>query len=250
MKNKVKPTILKRKITKGGIDEMQLFADTVYWGILISVCSYITCNYLQKKIQIFLLNPLLCSTIFTILFLQFFKVDYNTYYEKTDFISALLTPATVSLSIPLYEQVNILKNHLKAVIGGIIAGVISSMGSILFFSVLFNFSHTMYVTFLPKSVTAAIAMGISDEIGGISNLTVPIVIMTGIIGHIVAEIICKIFKITNPNAKGVAIGSSSHAMGTAKAIEMGEIEGAMSSLSIGVAGVITVTLASLFACFY
>lgn len=229
---------------------MRIFVDTVYWGIFVSVGSYMCCVCLQKKVNSFLLNPLLFSTILTILFLVCFKIDYNTYYEKTDFLYYLLTPATICLSIPLYEQVGILKRNLTAIIGGIMSGVLASLGSILFFSVLFNFSHTMYVTLLPKSITAAIAMSVSDENGGISSLTVPIVIMTGITGHIVAEKVCKIFKIDKPIAKGVAIGSASHAMGTAKAIEMGEVEGAMSSLSIAVAGIITVVGVSIFAKFY
>lgn len=205
---------------------------------------------LTKKIKSFLLNPLLFSTILTILFLIFLKIDYDTYYEKTDLLYYLLTPATVCLAIPLYEQVRILKRNLVAIIGGIMSGVLASLGSILFFSILFDFSHTMYVTLLPKSITAAIAMSVSEENGGISSLTVPIVIMTGITGHIVAEKVCKVFRIDEPIARGVAIGSASHAMGTSKAIEMGEIEGAMSSLSIAVTGIITVIGVSIFANFY
>ncbi len=104
----------------------------------------------------------------------------------------------------------------------------------------------MYLTLLPKSITAAIAMSLSQEIGGIPSLTVPIVIMTGITGHILSSIVCKTFKITEPIAKGVAIGSASHAMGTAKALEMGEVEGAMSSLSIAVAGIMTVLYSFIF----
>lgn len=225
---------------------MEIFANTVYWGILVSVTSYIVFNYLQKKTKFVLLNPLLFSTVFTILFLIVFKIDYKTYYDKADFLYYLLSPATVCLAIPLYEQINILKKNVKAIVFGIISGVLASMGSVLFFSIIFRFSHTMYVTLLPKSITAAIAMSISEEMGGISSLTVPIVIMTGITGHIIAGKVCKIFKITEPIAKGVSIGSASHAMGTVKAMEMGEIEGAMSSLSIAVAGVITVIFAFVF----
>lgn len=229
---------------------MKIFANTVYWGILVSVGSYAIFNYLQKKLKLILLNPLLCSTIFTILFLTIFKIDYKTYYEKANLLQYLLSPATACLAVPLYEQINILKRNIKAIVFGIISGVLASMGSILLFSVVFKFSHTIYVTLLPKSITAAIAMSISEETGGISSLTVPIVIMTGITGHIIAGKVCKIFKITEPIAKGVAIGSASHAMGTVKAMEMGEVEGAMSSLSIAVAGVITVIFTFIFVHFY
>lgn len=229
---------------------METLVNTVYWGVLVSVGAYICSSVIQKKIKSIFLNPLLVSTIVTIVFLIIFDVDYDKYYEKADVLNYLLTPATVCLAIPLYEQVQILKKNLKAILCGIISGVFASLSSILFLSRIFKLSHTMYITLLPKSVTAAIAMSISDEMGGISSLTVPIVIMTGITGNIIAEQVCKIFKITEPIAKGVSIGSASHAMGTVKAIEMGDVEGAMSSLSIAVAGVITVVGVSVFANFY
>lgn len=229
---------------------MDIFVNSSYWGILVSVGVYVFCCSLQKKIQNVFLNPLLFSTIFTIIFLVIFRIDYETYYDKTNILNYLLSPATVCLAIPLYEQISVLKNHFKAIFLGIISGVLASMGSILVFSIIFKFSHTMYVTLLPKSITAAIAMSISEEMGGIPSLTVPIVIMTGITGHMISETICRLFKITEPVAKGIAIGSASHAMGTSKAIEMGEIEGAMSSLSIAVAGMITVLFTFVFVHLY
>lgn len=224
--------------------------DTVYWGVLISIGSYMLGKYLQTKFRIILFNPLLFSTIFTVLFLMAFRIDYGTYYEKADYLYYLLTPTTVCLAVPLYEQVKALKDNMAAILLGIMSGVIAGLESILALSVLFDFSHTMYVTILPKSITAAMAMGVSEELQGVPSLTVPIVIMTGITGHIVAEKVCKWFRITEPIAKGIAIGSASHAMGTAKAIEMGKIEGAMSSLAIAVAGVMTVIGTSVFSNFY
>lgn len=225
---------------------MNIFVSTVYWAVLISLGSYILCRYIQNKTQIIILNPLLVSTVVTIGFLLLFNVDYDTYYEKVDILHYILSPATVCLAIPLYEQVVVLKNNLKAILLGILSGVLASMISILAFSIIFDYSHEMYVTLLPKSVTAAIAMGISEELGGVSSLTVPIVIMTGITGHMIAEKVCKIFRITEPIAKGVAIGTASHAMGTSKAMEMGDVEGAMSSLSMAVAGVMTVVTSVIF----
>ena len=162
----------------------------------------------------------------------------------------LLTPATVCLAIPLYEQVQALKKNLFAILVGIGSGVLASLSSILAFSAMFKFSHEMYLTILPKSITAAMGMGISEELGGIPSLTVPIIIMTGITGNIIAEFVCRVLKIKEPIARGIAIGTSSHAMGTAKAIEMGEIEGAMSSLSIAIAGVMTVLSATIFSYLY
>lgn len=229
---------------------MNVLSNTVYWGVLISIGSYLLGKYLQKKFHIILFNPLLFSTVFTVVFLLVFKIDYNTYYEKADYLYYLLTPTTVCLAIPLYEQIKPLKANFSAIIIGITSGVLASLSSILAFSCLFRFSHTMYLTLLPKSITAAMGMSVSEELGGIPSLTVPIIIMTGITGNIIAEKVCKLLRIKEPIARGIAIGSSPHAMGTAKAMEMGEIEGAMSSLSIAVAGVLTVIGASIFSYFY
>lgn len=229
---------------------MVFLTNTVYWAVFISLTSYFLAKHLQNKTHIILFNPLLFSIMFTILFLFVFHIDYSTYYEKSNFLYYLLTPATVCLAIPLYEQIKLLKQHWLAIILGIVSGVIACLLSILGFAVVFKFSHTLYVTILSKSITASMAMGVSEELGGISSLTVPIVIMTGITGNIIAESVCKIFKIKEPIARGLAIGSASHAMGTAKAIEMGEIEGAISSLSIAVTGFLTVIGASVFSYFY
>ena len=117
-------------------------------------------------------------------------------------------------------------------------------------AMIFHFSHEQYVTLLPKSITTAIGMGVSEELGGFVTITVAVIIITGIVGNIIAEYVCKLFRITDPIAKGIGIGSASHAIGTAKAMEMGEIEGAMSSLSIAVSGIITVVLAALYAGIY
>lgn len=229
---------------------MSFLTDTVYWGVLISIASYMLGKYLQDKFRIVVFNPLLFSTIITVLFLLLFHIDYNVYYEKADYLYYLLTPTTVCLAIPLYEQLKPLKAHFAAIMLGILSGVIAGLISILMFAIVFNFSHTMYATILPKSITAAMAMGVSEELGGIPSLTVPIVIMTGITGNIIAEKVCKLFRIKEPIAKGIAIGSASHAMGTAKAIEIGKVEGAMSSLAIAVTGIMTVIGASIFANFY
>ncbi len=229
---------------------MNILSDTVYWGVVVSIASYLLGKFLQDKFKIVLFNPLLFSTVFTVLFLLVLKVDYSVYYEKAKYLHYLLTPTTVCLAIPLYEQLQALKRNLTAILVGIGSGVIASLCSILAFSMLFKFSHTMYLTLLPKSITAAMGMGVSEELGGIPSLTVPIIIMTGITGNIIAEFVCRVLKIKEPIAKGIAIGSASHAMGTAKAMEMGEIEGAMSSLSIAVAGLMTVIGATIFAKLY
>ena len=158
-----------------------------------------------------------------------------------------MTPATVSLAIPLYQQLELLKKNFTAMILGILSGVLTSAGVILAMSILFGLSHEEYVTLLPKSITTAIGMGVSEELGGYVTITVAVIIVTGILGNIIGEMVCKVFRIKNPISRGLALGTSAHAIGTAKAMEMGEVEGAMSSLAIVVAGLCTVIGASVFA---
>lgn len=142
-----------------------------------------------------------------------------------------------------------MKGNWKAIVVGICTGVLTSLTSVLVFSLVAGLNHKQYVTMLPKSITTAIGMGVSEELGGYVTITVAVIVITGLFGNMIADTICKVFRIEEPIAKGIAIGSSAHAMGTSKAMEMGEIEGAMSSLSIAVAGLLTVVGASVFASF-
>ena len=228
---------------------MELFENSVFFGVAISLIAYGLGAFLQKKFKLAIFNPLLISIIITIIVLLATNIDYKTYYEGAKYLSYLLTPATVCLAIPLYEKLELLKNNWKAIFTGIVSGVFTTMICILAMSFIFNLSHKEYVTLLPKSITTAIGMGVSEELGGYVTLTVAVIIITGILGNVIAPLVCKIFKITEPIAKGVALGTASHAIGTAKALEMGEVEGAMSSLSIGVSGLLTVVSASIFAQF-
>ena len=171
---------------------------------------------------------------------------YQIYNDSAKYISYLLTPATVCLAIPLYKQLEVLKHNLKAIVIGVLAGVLTSMTSVYLLSLAFSFTSAEYVTFLPKSITTAIGMGVIEELGGYVSIGVAAIIVTGIIGNMLAIKILSLFKITNPIAKGLAIGCSSHAIGTTKALEIGEVEGAMSSLAIVVSGLVTVVLVNLF----
>ena len=222
-----------------------IMTDSIFFGAVISVVGYLIGIFLRKKISV--LNPLLVSIIFVIAVIKIFHIDYETYNSGAKYISYLLTPATVCLAIPLYRQISVLKEHSREVFIGILAGVLASMGSILLMSYLFGLTHEQYVTLLPKSITTAIGMGVSEELGGIQTITVAVIIITGVLGNIIAEAVLKIFRIKEPVAKGLAIGTASHAIGTTKALEIGEIEGAMSSLSVAVAGLMTVISASIFA---
>ena len=176
-------------------------------------------------------------------------VDYEVYNKGASFISWFLTPATVCLAIPLYEQWQLLKDNFKAVLFGIVSGVITSLATVFVLAKLMGLTHEEYVTLLPKSITTAIGMGVSDELGGYVTITVAVIIITGVLGNIFGELICRLFRITEPISKGLALGSASHAIGTAKAMELGEVEGAMSSLAIAVAGVLTVIGATIFSYF-
>ncbi len=215
-------------------------------GAVISLAAYFAGMYLKKKWNRSFLNPLLISIIITIIFVIVCKIDYNTYYEGAKYISYLLTPATVCLAIPLYEQFQILKNNWKAIIAGVTAGAVTSLTTVLVLALLFKFSHEEYVTFLPKSITTAIGMAVSEEQGGYVAVTVAVIIVTGILGNVFGDLILKIFRIEEPIAKGIALGTASHAIGTSKAMELGEIEGALSSLAVVVAGILTVVGVSIY----
>ena len=204
---------------------------------------------LQKRFRLALFNPLLLSVIVTILVLVTAHIDYEVYYAGAKYLSYLLTPATVCLAVPLYEKFALLRSSWRAILAGILSGVLTTLCSVLALSLAFRLSHEEYVTLLPKSITTAIGMGVSEELGGYVTLTVAMIIITGILGNVIAVAVCRVFRITEPIAKGVAIGSAAHALGTAKAIEIGEVEGAMSGLSIVVAGLLTVVGASVFANF-
>lgn len=221
----------------------------MFAGVTVSLLAYIIGALLKKKFKLAIFNPLLISIVLTIIMLVIADIDYDVYAQGADYLSWFLTPATVCLAIPLYEQWELLKHNVKAVMLGITAGVLASLTTVLVLSLIMHLSHEEYVTLLPKSITTAIGMGVSEELGGYVTITVAVIIVTGVIGNIFGELICKIFRITEPISKGIAFGSASHAIGTAKAMELGDVEGAMSSLSIAVSGILTVVGASIFAHF-
>ena len=224
-----------------------LFESSMFAGVTISLLAYLTGTVLKKKLKLPIFNPLLVSIILTMIVLVVADVDYDIYNKGASYLSWLLTPATVCLAIPLYEQWNLLKKYYQAVILGIVAGVLTSLTTVFLLAKLMGLDHKEYVTLLPKSITTAIGMGVSEELGGYVTITVAVIVVTGVFGNIFGELICKIFKITHPISKGLAFGSSSHAIGTAKAIELGEVEGAMSGLAIAVTGIMTVILATAYA---
>lgn len=226
-----------------------LFQNSVFLGVMLTLGSYGLGMVLKRKTGWSIMNPLLVAIALVIVFLLLSGVSYERYSEGTTIISYLLTPSTICLAVPLYQQVEQLKKNYKAVLAGILSGVLSSMVTVLVLALLFHFDHTAYVTFLPKSITTAIGMGVAKELGGYVSVTVVVIIITGVLGNIFAEKFLALLSIREPVARGIAIGSASHAIGTAKAMEMGSVEGAMSGLSIVVSGILTVFGAMLFSVF-
>lgn len=227
----------------------EFFINSAFAGVTISLVSYMLGMYLKKRFKLGIFNPLLIAIAVTMVILFALNVDYDTYNTGAKYLSWLLTPSTVCLAIPLYEQISLLKKNFAAVAAGIVAWSAAAFYQYLLWQSFLDLAIPEYVTLLPKSITTAIGMGVSEELGGYVTITVAVIVITGVLGNIFAELICKIFRINEPIAKGIAIGSASHAIGTAKAMEMGEIEGAMSSLSIAVAGILTVFGATLFSNF-
>lgn len=215
----------------------------LYFGMFLSIAAYLFGMWLKKKLGWAVLNPLLSAVLLVIAFLKAAHISYADYNTGAQYISYLLTPATVCLAIPLYKQLGLLKKNFVAVALGITSGVAASAASIFVMALLFKLEHVHYVSLLPKSITTAIGMGVSEEAGGIVTLTVISIILTGIFGNIIADAWFAFTRIKSPLAKGLALGTAAHAIGTARALEMGEVEGAMSSLSIAVSGLLAVAVA-------
>lgn len=223
---------------------------SLFWGLFVSLFAYEMGCQIRKKWPWAVCNPLLIAIVLVVLFLQIWQIPYSEYKKSAEFAGYLLTPATICLAVPLYRHLPRLKKHAAAILCGVFGGVLASMGSVLGLSILLGLSHEEYVTLLPKSITTAIGMGLSAELGGVTAITVAVIIMTGILGNIMAESVCRMARIRHPVAKGIAIGTAAHAIGTAGAMEMGEVEGAMSGLAIAVSGLITVVCAGIFAGLY
>ncbi|WP_162150666.1 LrgB family protein [Acholeplasma equifetale] len=215
----------------------------IYMTLTLGIFIVFSC--IQHKFKLTILNPLLLTSIVIMIILLVGEIPYESYKEETSFITFLIGPATVSLAVPLYENLDVLKKHWKIVLITILVGVVGHALSIGILSIVLGLSDVLAATFIPKSVTTAIAIGISESLGGIKYLTVAIVILTGIIAAMLGPIIFKIFKIDNPIARGLALGSSGHVLGTSKALEYSDLDGSLSTLSLVLTGLITVATAPL-----
>ncbi len=231
-------------------DVNEILQQSTYFGAFISIFFYWTGYYLQKKLKKPFLNPLLIALVLVIAVLSFLQVDYETYQQGARYITYFLTPATVCLAVPLYKQLSLLKDNLFAILTAILAGCISHLIVIAGLGFLFRWNREFLLSFLPKSVTTPIALGISGESGGMEELTIIGVTIAGLTGSILGPALLKLFRIKNPIAQGLALGTASHAIGTSKAVELGDIQAAVSSVAIVVTGIITVILIPVYIKFF
>lgn len=224
----------------------EFLAGSAVWGVLLTLAAFALGSLINRLTGKAIFNPLLLGSIFVIILLSVLDIPYADYKASAAPVNYLLLPATISLAIPLYEKWALLRKNAAAILAGIGVGTLISLVSALVMALVLDLTAEQYATLLPKSVTTAISMDVAAELGGISALTGAVVILTGIAGNLMADAVCKAFHIDDPIAKGVGIGTSAHAVGTSKALQMGEVEGAMSGLSIAVAGVLTAVLCPVF----
>ena len=228
----------------------EFIADVGYFSVAFALILFFLISRLQQKCKINglkpLLNPLVITVVITIVCLVLTGSTYESFNEGAKYVTWFLTPTTVCLAIPLYEKIGYLKKEPAAIMTAILAGIFTSAVSILGMAVLFGISQAEYITMLPKSVTAAVGMDLSAALGGYEAITMAAITVTGLLGNVTATYVFKLFRITDPVARGLALGNAAHAMGTSRAAELGKTEEAMSSLAMGVAGLLTVLVAALF----
>ena len=215
------------------------------FGVLISLIAYEIGSIIKQKLKLSIFNPLLIATIIIIVFLSKFNIKYTDYNIGGQVISFFLAPATIALALPLYKKFALFKKNALPILLGIFCGATSGIVCIIILSKLFGLSDVLTKSLIPKSITTPIGMALSSQLGGIPSVTVFAIVITGILGSITGPFLSKLLKIEDKVAMGIAMGASCHAVGTAKAMEIGETEGAMSSLTIAISGIITVLIAPL-----
>ena len=225
-----------------------LFAACSCFGLLLTMGTFQLARVVNRLVRKEICNPLLFSTLSCGAFLLLTGTDYEIYYQNgADILEFLLTPATICLAIPLYRQFQLLKKNAGAVLAGCLAGVAAHMLGCVLMLVLFQMEPAEFITLLPKSITTAIGKGLSAELGGYPAITMATIMITGLFGAVAAPSLLRLFHITEPVSQGLAIGTSSHAAGTSRAVQLGEVQGAASSLAIVVTGLLTVVFAPLAA---
>ncbi len=212
---------------------------STYFCVTLTLVAFAFGAACQKKFKLAILNPILIGAAIVMVALHLLNISNETYQSACKVLSYLLTPATICLAISFYEQFQRLKKHLIAICAGVLAGTVASLGAIYLLGLAFGLDRILTLSLLPKSITTAIGVALSEEIGGIAAITTAAIAVTGIGGNIIGPSLCKLFRIKDPIAQGVAFGTAAHVIGTAKASEMSELAGAVSSLSLTIAGIVT-----------
>lgn len=221
---------------------MEVVLESPYFGVALSIFAFVVGVKIQQKTKLAVCNPLIIAVVLIIGVLLIFRIPYDAYNVGGELINLFLAPATACLAVSIYTKLDILKKYWLPIAAGCTAGCLASMASVYGLCRLFRLEENLTVSLLPKSVTTPIAVSISESHGGVVSVTVAAVIFTGILGSILAPVLIRLFRVSNPIAAGLAIGASSHAVGTSKALEIGEVEGAMSGLAIGICGIVTVII--------
>ena len=220
---------------------------STWFGFVLSTGTFWLAKALNRRWGRERLNPLLFATVVCGLVIVLSGMDYEVYYQGAQYLEVLLTPATICLAIPLYRQFELLRKNIPAVAAGCMAGVAAHMAGCVVMLAVFHLESPEFITLLPKSITTAIGKSLSEELGGYGAITMATIMLTGLFGAVIAPAFLKLLRITDPLAQGLAIGTSAHAAGTSRAVEIGEIQGAASSLAIVVTGLLTVIAAPILA---
>lgn len=224
---------------------IEFLTSSAYFGLVLTLGMFFLARTINRRAGKEVFHPLLFGTVTICVLLLALQIPYEAYEKGASHIDVLLTPATICLAIPLYRQYTLLRQNFGAVLAGVAAGVIAHMGLCIVLLFALNLDSAAFATILPKSITTAIGKSLSEEMGGYGAITMATIMLTGQLGAVAAPALLKLFRVTEPLAQGLAIGTASHAAGTSRAVELGDIQGASSSLAIVVTGLITVFVAPL-----
>lgn len=225
----------------------EFLLESQFFGLFLSLAFFQLARWLNRKAGREVISPLLFATLLCIAVLLVFDIDFEVYNRGAQYLDVLLTPATICLAIPLYRQYELLRRNAVAVLAGSVAGVAAHMAGCLLMLAVFRMEAAEFITLLPKSITTAIGKSLSAELGGYPAITMAAIMITGLFGAAIAPVLLRLFRVRDPLAQGLAIGTASHAAGTSTAVQMGEVQGAASSLAIVVTGLLTVVAAPLLA---
>ena len=227
----------------------KFLSGSTFFYVMLTLTAFGIGSIFQKKGKLAIFNPLLIASAIVIAFLKIFGIPNDVYQAGCQILNWLITPATICLSISFYEQFQKLKKELGAICVGVLAGTVCSLGSVYLLCQAFSLDQALLFSLLPKSVTTAIGSALSQELGGIVAITTAVIVVTGVLGSIFGPALCKLLRLTDPVAQGVAFGTASHVVGTTRALQMSELAGAVSSFSLTFAGLVTAILLSILAQF-